>query len=386
MRVLGEVVASAANSWFSYLRGAVPRSPLDLPPLRFAEDRERFSRVLLGRQPAKFHRTGVVTREWPMARLRDFSEVATDTGPAPAVPTLVVPPRSGHTSCVVDLSAKESLLGTALAAGLSDLHCIEWLAASVAETDSGIEAHLRVLSEAVAALGGRVNIIGFSQGGWLAGVYAACHPDSVVTLTLAAAPIDSHRGRHVPQALLRRLTGKRFGTLATAALPWTHIPSGHVQLAGLQAAELPWTCKRVARLWGGIEDDAKVWAEAAYQDWLQQPQNVPADFYRWSIEHMFIRNELARGVLVVAGDRVNLAEIDCPLFLLAGRSDVIVPPEQVWALADLVSTPRREVVKISAECAHLGLVADAAVLRECWLPLLRDVLLVSSARAGVARV
>lgn len=385
MRVLPDVVASFAHGWSDYLR----RAP-EWSPLRFAEDAQQFARALLLRRPARFHRPSTVTAEWPIARLRDFSQrhdlPAREAVPGwgPPVPTLVVPPRSGHDSCVVDLSEDESLLGTALTAGLSNLHCVEWLNPAGSAADSGIEAHLRVLADAVDTLGGRVNLIGFSQGGALAAMHAARAPESVLTLTLAAAPIDCHRGRRPHSDLVRRLLGEKLGAHAFSVLPGVRLPTGHLQSTGLQAAELPWSLTRLARLWGGIDDDATIRAESAYQDWLQQPQDVPARFYRWSIEHLFMRNELARGVLTVGGDPVDLSAIKCPLFLIAGGADPIVPPEQLWAIAGLVSTPPRDIVKISADCGHLGLVTDAAVLRARWLPLLRDVLLVSSGRVGHA--
>ena len=42
--------------------------------------------------------------------------------------------------------------------------------------------------------GGRVNLVGDCQGGWLAAIYAALHPERVNTLTIAGAPIDFHAG------------------------------------------------------------------------------------------------------------------------------------------------------------------------------------------------
>ena len=65
----------------------------------------------------------------------------------------------------------------------------------------------------------------------------------------------------------------------------------------------------------------------------------------WIIGHLFVHNELARGLLVVDGRQVNLSAVDCPSFLLAGIKDHITPPEQVWALADLVATPRAHIAR-----------------------------------------
>jgi poly(3-hydroxyalkanoate) synthetase len=39
-----------------------------------------------------------------------------------------------------------------------------------------------------------VNLVGDCQGGWLAVIYTALHPDTVATLTIAGAPVDFHAG------------------------------------------------------------------------------------------------------------------------------------------------------------------------------------------------
>ena len=51
------------------------------------------------------------------------------------------------------------------------------------------------------------------------------------------------------------------------------------------------------------------------------------------------QNELIDGRLVVDGRRADLANITCPLFLLAGARDHITPPAQLFAAADAVGTP-----------------------------------------------
>ena len=60
---------------------------------------------------------------------------------------------------------------------------------------------------------------------------------------------------------------------------------------------------------------------------MRQP--IPAAFRDWIVEHLVVGNELARGDLVIGGRRVDLAEIDCPLILLAGTGDLLAPPAQV---------------------------------------------------------
>ena len=63
--------------------------------------------------------------------------------------------------------------------------------------DAAIDDYLDVIDRAVEHCGGRVNLIGDCQGGWLATIYAALAPERVNTLTIAGAPIDFQAGEPV---------------------------------------------------------------------------------------------------------------------------------------------------------------------------------------------
>jgi poly(3-hydroxyalkanoate) synthetase len=61
--------------------------------------------------------------------------------------------------------------------------------------------------------------------------------------------------------------------------------------------------------------------------------------------------------------------VDCPISLLAGIKDHITPPEQVWALADLVATPAGHISRELVDGGHLGLLMGRAALAEHWTPI-----------------
>jgi poly(3-hydroxyalkanoate) synthetase len=62
-----------------------------------------------------------------------------------------------------------------------------------------------------------------------------------------------------------------------------------------------------------------------------------------------------------------------PLNLLGGERDHITPPEQVFALEELCSTPAEQVHKHLTAGGHLGLFMGREALREYWPALLADV-------------
>jgi poly(3-hydroxybutyrate) depolymerase len=70
---------------------------------------------------------------------------------------------------------------------------------------------------------------------------------------------------------------------------------------------------------------------------------------------------------------VSPAKLDMPLQLLAGASDHITPPDQVFAIADLASTPDELIHRDVAAGGHLGLFMSHEALHDHWPPLLAKV-------------
>ena len=104
-----------------------------------------------------------------------------------------------------------------------------------------------------------------------------------------------------------------------------------------------------------------------FEDWFKHTQDIPGAFYLWLVEHLFRRNELVSGELVIVDGRARRPRaITCPLFLLAGATDHITPPAQVFAAADAVGTPAADVTERTAAGGHLGLFMGPEALREHW--------------------
>ena len=144
---------------------------------------------------------------------------------------------------------------------------------------------------------------------------------------------------------------------------------GKHQLTGFKLLEPGAQLERLTDLLANVHDPDYVARHIDFTNWFEWTQDPPGALYLWIIEHLFVHNELARGMLVVDGRRVNLSAVDCPIFLLAGIKDHITPPEQVWALADLVSTPAEHISRELVDAGHLGLFMGRAALVEHWTPI-----------------
>jgi poly(3-hydroxybutyrate) depolymerase len=330
----------------------------------------RWLEVALTRRRPSWHTPHAIVFEEPLARLRDFS-----TEPRRGVvPTLILPPQAGHDSCIVDFSMEQSQIRTILAARLNAAFSLDWIGATRQTAGASIEDYLDVVDRAVEHCGGRVNLIGDCQGGWLGTIYAALHPERVNTLTLAGAPIDFHAGEPVIHEVLVRLAPggdlRFYEALVNAE---GGVFSGEHMVSGFVSINPGDEISRQLELLLNLDDPAHVARYQEFEDWFKHTQDIPGAFYLWIVRHLFRDNELVRGRLTIRGQRVDLGRLDMPLNLLAGATDHITPPDQVFAIADRVSTARSRIYEDITPGGHLGLFMGHHALREHWPALLAEV-------------
>jgi poly(3-hydroxyalkanoate) synthetase len=356
--------AVAFESWSDLHAEACRRWPIPLDVSRWLE--------LVGTRGVPGWTTAhQIVFEAPVARLRDFST----TRQAQVVPTLVLPPQAGHDSCIVDYSEQQSQIGAILASGLERVFALDWLGATPETAGATIDDYLDVVDRAVDHCGGRVNLIGDCQGGWLAAIYAALYPERINTLTLAGAPIDFHAGDPVIHELLRQLApGGDLGFYEALVAAGGGVLKGEHMLAGFVMIQPAAEISRQLELLLHADDPAHVSRYREFEDWFKHTQDIPGEFYLWIVRHLFRDNALVSGALSVRGQQVDLARITMPLYLLAGATDHITPPDQVFALAGLASTPPELVHRHVSTGGHLGLFMGREALRDHWPPILAEVL------------
>jgi poly(3-hydroxyalkanoate) synthetase len=360
------LIHSVADYW----RGAIERRAT---PPELIGDWMRWLEVSTKRRQPTWSTPHEVVFEAPIARLRDFS---TASKADRVVPTLVLPPQAGHDSCIVDYSPEQSQMRTILGAGLRRAFTLDWLGATPATRDATIDDYLAVIDRAIEHAGGRVNLIGDCQGGWLATIYAALRPERVNTLTIAGAPVDFHAGEPVIGAVMERMApGGRMDAYRALVAAGGGTLKGEHMLAGFILIKPDNELARQAELLVNIRDPEHVARYREFEDWFKHTQDIPGAFYLWIVEHLFRDNELLLGKLEVAGELVDLARISCPVHLLGGATDHITPPGQVFALADAVSTPPTDITQRVTTGGHLGLFMGREALEEHWPPILAEVAL-----------
>ena len=360
---MAAVLDGATDYWVGALaRGATP--------LTVSQDVWAWWSTATERGRPSWNLANEVVLDLPVARLRDFSQGARDD----VVATLVLPPQAGHDSCIVDYSPRQSQIQVIRDAGLTRVWSLDWKGATQDTRDATIHDYLDAIDAAADVVGGRVNLVGDCQGGWLATLWAALHPEQVHSLTIAGAPIDFHAGDPLIHRWVQSCApGGSLAAYEALVASGGGVLKGEHMLKGFIALRPQSEIGRQVQLLANIHDEAHVSRYREFEDWFKHTQDIPGAFYLWIVEQLFVHNRLISGEVEVGGEHVDLRRIECPLLLLAGAQDHITPPPQVFALADHAATHKRQIVRRMAPGGHLGLFMGRESLTQHWKPLMRHV-------------
>jgi polyhydroxyalkanoate depolymerase len=289
--------------------------------------------------------------------LRDYGEEG-------GIPTLIDAPHAGHTAMIADYHKGQSLVQTLLDNGLGHVALTDWKSATDDMKDFEVDNYLADVVVAIDDLGGRVNLVGLCQGGWMAAMIAARFPDKVNSLVLAGAPIDAYAGDGVIKRMAQKTPLSFYQDLVTLG---GGLMKGKFMLQG-------WKNMHPAQhymqdqidLYEHIDDPAYIAKEETFDSWYENPIDLPGRWYLQVIQQIFKENRLAKGEFVGLGRKLDLRKITCPTYLLAGADDDITTPEQVLDAAKYIGTPKERIVSKTVPGGHIGLFMGARTLKDYW--------------------
>jgi poly(3-hydroxyalkanoate) synthetase len=295
-------------------------------------------------------------------KLRDYGKLG-------GIPTLVDAPHAGHTAMIADYHKGQSLIETLLANGIGHVALTDWKAATEDMKDLEIDNYLAEIIVAIDDLGGRVNLVGLCQGGWVAAMVAARFPHKVNSLVLAGSPIDTDAGNgpikrmvhESPMSFYEELVALGGGLMRGKFMlqGWKNMhPEQHYIEDQLD-------------LYEHIDDPTYLAKEETFESWYENPIDLPGRWYLQVIRELFQENRLAKGTFVGLGRRLNLRDITCPTYLLAGDSDDITTKEQVFDAEKYLGTAKDNIEKKLVPGGHVGLFMGARTLKEDWPAIAR---------------
>jgi polyhydroxyalkanoate depolymerase len=292
-----------------------------------------------------------------------------DYGRPEGVPTVIDAPHAGHTAMIADYQKGQSLVETLLENGVGHVALTDWKSATGDMKDFDIDNYLAELIIAIDDLGGRVNLAGLCQGGWLSAMAAARFPEKVNALVLAGSPIDTDAGdgpikrmvHRSPMAFYEELVALGDGLMLGKFMlqGWKNMhPEEHYFEENVD-------------LYEHMNDPAYIAKREAFERWYENPIDLPGRWYLQAIRQLFKENRLAKGEFIGLGRRLDLKSIVCPVYLLAGEGDDITTNEQVFGAEKYVGTPKEQIRKKLVPGGHIGLFMGSRTLRETWPAIAR---------------
>jgi len=326
---------------------------------------ERFGRYLSG---APFEAAETGQRLWTTSHrlrlqlgtmeLRDFSTART------GVAALICAPFALHCATIADLGPGHSVVEALCERGVGRVYVTDWRSAGPEMRFLSIDSYLADLNVAVDELQPPVDLIGLCQGGWLALAYAARFPHKVRRLVLVGAPVDIAAGQSELSQLAAQVPLAAFEEFVSSQ-------GGRVR------------GRHMLRMWGptlGAKDERRVLQVppddhsaamkdllARFREWYDLTVDLPGTYYLEVASWLYKENRLAEGRLVALGRQINLVSVHQPIFLLGARDDELVAPEQLFATARRVGTPKQHIETATEPCGHLSLFIGAETITRSWV-------------------
>ncbi len=340
--------------------------PMEIAATMFEEGSELYAKNLkFADEEIKIHdelRPVLATPN--QARLDLRTMVLRDYGKPGGIPTLIDAPHAGHTAMIADYRKGQSLVETLLANGIGHVALTDWKSATADMKDLEIDNYLAEVVVAIDDLGGRVNLVGLCQGGWVSAMIAARFPDKVNSLVLAGAPIDTDAGDGPIKRMAHKSSVSFYQQLVELG---GGLMLGKYMLAGWKNMhpEQHYIQDQID-LYEHIDDPAYIAKEETFNSWYENPIDLPGRWYLQVITQLFKENRFAKGEFVGLGRKLNLHNITCPAYLLAGAADDITTTEQVLDAAKYLGTPKDRIVSETVPGGHIGLFMGAHTLKEHW--------------------
>jgi polyhydroxyalkanoate synthase len=274
-----------------------------------------------------------------------------DTG----VPVVVIPSLINR-AAIVDLEPDRSLV-----AGLADrghpVYLVDWGVFGPEDGDTTVaDVVLELLHRAVDracrhAGAPSAFLLGYCQGGTIAGMYTALRPQRVRGLAVFNAPFLFAEGGRF----------RAFTDPATfdvdEAMPGNGLVPVEVMKLGFKLLDPVGAVTKFGAIEQAASDPVLLSRTMARERWLEENVPIPAPFAREFIRRTYQEDALIQGSWVLAGERIDLSSITCPVLVTAAARDFIAPPDSVLPFAD--ATGSTDVSRQLLQTGHIGVVVGS---------------------------
>lgn len=266
---------------------------------------------------------------------------------------------------ILDILPGKSVVEHFVKAGF-DVYLIDWGRPTHADRNDSMETYIngfipRIVEEvADRSDSEKVSVLGYCMGGTMSAMYTALHPEKVENLILLAAGIDFS----TREGLLNMWCDEENFDVDGFVDAYGNCPAEFLQWSFLMLKPIGNFLQKPITLIERIEDEKFVNEFLTMETWLNDNIPVPGEIYREFVKYLYQQNQLTKGELHIAGKRVDLSYITCPVLNLMATKDDLVPCAQSEPFNDLVGSQDRKTIKLAA--GHIGLAAGSRAGRELW--------------------
>ena len=290
-----------------------------------------------------------------------------DTRRRACAPVLLVPPLAAPAYCF-DLRRGCSLAEHLVKRGYPT-YVVDYGPISYGDRQLGLEHWVDgVIPQAVAAVsrdagGDPVQVVGWCLGGIMALLSVARCRERPRSVSMIASPFDFEQVRMMaPIRQLAELTGGRLGTALYRMLggaPGPLVSLGFQLTALDKRLTQPLTVIRRAH-----DRDLLAHIEAV-DEYMGHMLGYPGRSFAQLYHRFFRVNDLADGRIELSDGVIDVADVDVPVLVVAGETDVLAPPEAVLPVEPLL-TGAPEVRVRMAPGGHLGVLTGRQARGNTW--------------------
>jgi len=352
----------------------------------FAEGRLRHDRPEFGIDTLSIGNRAVPVREervWvrPFGTLLHFAKET----PTPQPKVLLVAPMSGHFATLLRHTVRTMLTE-------HDVYVTDWhnardvpLAAGEFDFDDFIDYVVAFLER----MGPGAHIVAVCQPAVavlaaVALMAAAANPCLPRSMTLMAGPIDTRINPTKVDELATERPIEWFEANLIYRVPFGHagacrpVYPGFLQIGAFMSMNLERHIRAFSRQFGNLidDDEAAMTTHRAFYDEYFAVMDLPAAFYLQTVERIFQKYELARGVLVSRGRKIEPAAIRrTALLTVEGENDDICAVGQTLAAQELCTGlhPLRKHHHLQTGVGHYGVFSGRRWATEVY-PRLRELI------------
>ena len=280
---------------------------------------------------------------------------------APAVKTpVVVSYALVNRQDMMDIQPDRSYIRNLLDQGL-DVYMIDWGYPTAADKfltmDDYVNGYLNEVVDFVCEMNEveKVNLMGVCQGGTLATIYAALHPEKIKNLITLVTPIDFSTNDGL---LFRWAKDMNIDKIVDA---YGNVPGDFLNSGFSLLKPMSKTGKFISAI-NLMDNEQKILNFLRMEKWIADSPDQAGECYRQFLKDLYQQNKLVNGTLQVGEHTVNLKNVTMPVLNIYAEEDNLVPPAASIPLNDLVGAKDTTLYKFKG--GHIGVFVGSRSQKE----------------------